>query len=146
MDYPWRWSRLPRYFFRKEGGEWTAGPLLEGLALTLQLSAAAGLAAAVLGLLAAAMAAAKMPSLRLLARCYVNMMRGTPLLVQLYVLYFVVGGALEFSRFFAGVAALALFEGRLRRKSSAPASPPSPADSRNRRRRWEWENSPAGGW
>ena len=111
MDYPWRWSRLPRYFFHKEGGEWTAGPLLEGLALTLQLSAAAGLAAAVLGLLAAAMAAAKMPSLRLLARCYVNAMRGTPLLVQLYVLYFVVGGALEFSRFFAGVAALALFEG-----------------------------------
>ena len=108
LEYSWRWGRIPRYFWRQVGGEWGAGPLLKGLLITLQLSAAAAAAAAVIGLL---VAAGNMPSLRLLARGYVNLMRGTPLLVQLYLLYFMFGNVLAFDRFTAGVAALAMFEG-----------------------------------
>ena len=111
MDYHWRWQRIPRYFFRQTDGEWVTGPLMDGLWTTLQLSAVAAVLATILGLIAAATALSSMPSLRLLSRCYVNLMRGTPLLVQLYLLYFMFGNALDFPRFFAGAAALALFEG-----------------------------------
>ena len=111
LEYNWRWERVPRYFFHQTGGEWTAGPLAEGLMMTLQLSAAAAVLTCFLGLAGAAAAVSRMPSLRLLARGYVNLMRGTPLLVQLYLLYFMFGNALALDRFWAGAAALAMFEG-----------------------------------
>lgn len=111
LDYDWRWSRVPRYILRVADGEWIAGPLLKGLWLTLQLSFAAGVFAALFGLCAAAAMLGGMPSFRRLARGYVMLMRGTPLLVQLYLLYFMFGNALEFNRFFAGAFSLALFEG-----------------------------------
>ena len=112
MEYDWRWGRIPKYFLRRTAeGEWIAGPLLDGLGLTLQLSLAAGIFAVVFGLCAAAAMLSRLPSLRLLARGYAAIMRGTPLLVQLYLLYFMFGNALEFNRFFAGALSLALFEG-----------------------------------
>lgn len=113
LEYDWRWSRVPRYILRYSAadGEWIPGPLLEGLWLTLQLSFVAGAMAVVLGLCAAAAMLGKMSSFRLVARGYTTLMRGTPLLVQLYLLYFMFGNALEFNRFFAGALALALFEG-----------------------------------
>lgn len=111
LEYPWRWGRIPRYFWQQVGGEWVAGPLLKGLLTTLQLSAVTAVAATVIGLLTVAAATGNMPSLRLLARGYVNLMRGTPLLVQLYLLYFMFGNVLDFEQFTAGVVSLALFEG-----------------------------------
>ena len=111
LEYDWRWARLPRYFFHKTGGEWRAGPLAEGFITTLQISAAAAVFTVVLGLFFAAAAVSRTPVLRLLSRGYVNLMRGTPLLVQLYLLYFMFGNALAFDRFWAGALALAMFEG-----------------------------------
>ena len=111
LDYEWRWGRIPRYFLRRADGEWISGPLLDGLWLTLQLSFVAGVFAVFFGMFAAAAMSGGLPSLRLLARGYATLMRGTPLLVQLYLLYFMFGNALEFNRFFAGALALALFEG-----------------------------------
>ncbi len=111
LEYDWRWGRVPRYFFSRIDGEWTAGPLTEGLLATFQLSAIAGVLMCLLGLGGAAAAFSRMPSLRLLARGYVALMRGTPLLVQLYLLYFMFGNVLAFDRFFAAAAALAMFEG-----------------------------------
>ena len=48
---------------------------------------------------------------RATARCYVEIIRNTPLLVQIFFLYFVLAPILGFSRFYAGVLALSLFEG-----------------------------------
>ena len=110
MEYDWRWGRIPRYFFVHADGEWISGPLLRGLITTLHLSWVAGIFTLLLGALIAAAASSAMPSLRLIARGYVNIMRGTPLLVQLYLLYFMLGNALSFDRFFAGACALAMFE------------------------------------
>lgn len=111
LEYNWRWGRIPRYFLRQVDGEWIIGPLLDGLWLTLQLSFVAGIVAVIFGMCAAAAMLGRLPSLRLLARGYVMLMRGTPLLVQLYLLYFMFGNALAFDRFFAGALSLALFEG-----------------------------------
>ena len=111
LDYRWRWGQIPRYFFYRSDGEWKAGPLIEGLITTLQLSFVSGAMAVILGLVVAAAVLSPRPSLRLLAGGYTTFMRGTPLLVQLYILYFMFGNALSFDRFWAGAAALAMFEG-----------------------------------
>lgn len=146
LDYNWRWRRLPGYFFHKTGGEWAAGPLAEGLLTTIQISAAAAVMTVVLGLLFAAAALSRMPSLRLLARGYVNLMRATPLLVQLYLLYFMFGNALAFDRFWAGAAALAMFEGAFAAeilRAGIAAVPPGQNESAaalgmNRFHRWRF--------
>lgn len=51
------------------------------------------------------------PDLRDLSTVYVELVRGTPLLVQIFIFYFFIGTVLNLSREFAGVAALALFTG-----------------------------------
>jgi polar amino acid transport system permease protein len=48
---------------------------------------------------------------RIVARGYLELIRNTPLLVQIFFLYFVLAPIFGFSRFFAGVLALSLFEG-----------------------------------
>lgn len=111
LDYKWRWGRIPRYFLREENGEWIAGPLLEGLMLTLHISALAALGALAFGLLAVGASFCRMRSLNLLAHCYTALMRGTPLLVQLYLFYFMFGNVFGLGRTASGVLALALFEG-----------------------------------
>lgn len=111
LDYNWRWGRIPRYFFRNTSDGWVPGPLMDGLMTTLQISFFSGIVAVILGVLAAACLLGRMPSLRLLARGYVTLMRGTPLLVQLYLLYFMFGNVLQLDRFIAGALSLAMFEG-----------------------------------
>ena len=49
--------------------------------------------------------------LRLVATCYVEAIRNTPVLLQIFIVYFFIGTVLNLSREFAGVAALALFTG-----------------------------------
>ena len=51
------------------------------------------------------------PALRNLAVTYVELIRGTPLLVQIFIVYFFIGTVLNLDRFTAGVAALAVFTG-----------------------------------
>lgn len=111
MEYQWRWSRLPRYFFQRVQGEWTAGVLTRGALVTIKISLYAGALAMLIGAAAAAARLLPLPSLRALAWGYVQFMRCTPLLVQVYLLYFMVGAVLGLDRFSAGVLALALFEG-----------------------------------
>ncbi len=48
---------------------------------------------------------------RTLARVYLEIIRNTPLLVQLFFIYFVLSPVLEISRFTSAVLALSLFEG-----------------------------------
>jgi polar amino acid transport system permease protein len=48
---------------------------------------------------------------RALARGYIELIRNTPLLVQLFFIYFVLGPILDIDRFTAAVLALSLFEG-----------------------------------
>lgn len=46
-----------------------------------------------------------------MARVYLEVSRNTPLLIQLFFIYFVMGPILGIDRFFAAVLALSLFEG-----------------------------------
>ncbi len=88
-----------------------AGILLVGLWMTLKLSAVSLVFALVLGLVAGLGRVADNPAARQLSSTYVELIRGTPLLVQIFIVYFFIGTVLKLSAFTAGVAALAVFTG-----------------------------------
>ena len=87
------------------------GPLLMGLWLTLKISAISLVFALALGLVAGLGRVASNPAARNLAATYVEIIRGTPLLVQIFIFYFFIGTVLQLSAFTAGVAALSVFTG-----------------------------------
>lgn len=90
---------------------WAAGPLAWGLWTTVWISVASGVVGLVIGLFAGLCRLSSNPTLRDLSTVYVELVRGTPLLVQIFIFYFFIGTVLNLSREFAGVAALALFTG-----------------------------------
>lgn len=87
------------------------GPLAQGLWLTLEISALSLIFALALGLIAGLGRVSRNPTARALSAVYVEVIRGTPLLVQIFIFYFFIGTVLKLSAFTAGVAALAVFTG-----------------------------------
>lgn len=109
--YDWDWHRVPQYLVEWEDGTLYRGFLLDGLIVTLKISAAAFLLMIAFGLAAALLARSSSIVGRLIARTYVEVVRNTPLLVQLYIIYFALSPVLGLDRFTAAVLTLALFEG-----------------------------------
>jgi polar amino acid transport system permease protein len=94
----------------REAG-WSPGPLAIGLWMTLKISLVSLVFALVLGLVAGLARVSNSVTARDLAALYVELIRGTPLLVQIFIVYFFIGTVLSLSAFAAGVAALAVFTG-----------------------------------
>jgi polar amino acid transport system permease protein len=90
---------------------WAAGPLLWGLWTTLWLSVVSGVLGLLIGLVTGLCRLSSNPTLRDLSSIYVELVRGTPLLVQIFIFYFFIGTVMNLSREFAGIAALSLFTG-----------------------------------
>lgn len=68
--------------------------LMAGLGLTLEMTLISLLIAAVLGLLFGLMTVSKNIAIRGIARVYINIIRGTPIIVQAFFIYFGVTAAL----------------------------------------------------
>ena len=87
------------------------GPLLlAGLLLTVEICGVALLIGFILGLLLALLATLRVRTVRTLIFVYVAVLRGTPLLIQLFILYY--GGpafGVVLSAFAAGVVGLSLY-------------------------------------
>jgi polar amino acid transport system permease protein len=111
LRYNWQWYRVPRYLYRIVDGELIWGLLAQGLFVTLEISAWSMALALALGVATALMRMTASLSAQVLARCYLEVVRNTPLLVQLYLLYFVIAPILGVDRFWTGVACLGLYEG-----------------------------------
>jgi len=79
--------------------------------VTLEITVWSTLFALLLGLGAALLRLSDSMAGRFLARFYLETVRNTPLLIQIYLFYFVLGPILGLDRFAVGVAALAVFEG-----------------------------------
>ncbi|RNI20928.1 amino acid ABC transporter permease [Flexivirga caeni] len=77
----------PRYHWSTIRHYLTAATVLKGLWLTIWMTVLVMLIATILGLLVAVMRASKILPVRILAICYINVFRGTPVLVQL-ILWF----------------------------------------------------------
>jgi polar amino acid transport system permease protein len=111
VGYNWQWYRVPDYFFTFKGGVFTPGPLLDGLWVTLEITAYSLVLASVIGLLTALLRLSGSQVGRFIARLYLEVIRNSPLLVQIFFLYFVLAPIFELERFAAAVLALSLFEG-----------------------------------
>jgi polar amino acid transport system permease protein len=90
---------------------WHVGPLVKGLWTTIWISFLSGILGMVLGLVTGLCRVSKNPTLRGLSVIYIEIVRGTPLLVQIFIFYFFVGTVLNLDRLVAGVCALAIFSG-----------------------------------
>lgn len=83
--------------------------MLKGAAWTLLLAVASVFFGAIIGTLVAITRLAKVPGLSQLASLYVSCMRGTPLLVQLFVIYFGLPSiGIQFDPITAGILGLSL--------------------------------------
>jgi polar amino acid transport system permease protein len=111
LGYPWQWYRVPRFLFTMENGAWQAGPLLDGLGVTLEISALSLVCATLLGLATALFRLSSSFTARALARGYLELIRNTPLLIQIFFVYFVLSPVLDIGAFASAVLALSLFEG-----------------------------------
>jgi len=92
------------------------GLLLKGAILTLELTAVAVAMGIVIGLFMSLMRLSNVKILRGIAIAYIDFFRGTPLLVQIYMVYFAIPQLLQFQtpnnyQFIAGILALGLNSG-----------------------------------
>ena len=108
LGYNWQWSRVPRYLINSDGAP---GPLLHGLWLTLLITSVSLVCSFVIGLCCALMRMSSSPMAKLLSKLYLEAIRNTPLLIQIFIVYFVFAPILDIGRFASAVLALSLFEG-----------------------------------
>ncbi len=94
-----------------EGKRWKPGLLLTGLVLTLEISVLSIILGIIIGLITGLARLSSNPAPKWLAIGYIELIRGTPLLVQIYIFYFFVGQIFRLSSFMAGVLALSFFAG-----------------------------------
>ncbi|MGB0455057.1 MAG: amino acid ABC transporter permease [Bacteriovoracaceae bacterium] len=98
------------YLASKE--EVKVGLLLTGLWMTAKISFCSALLSLLFGLLSGLGRLSKNPIFNWPSTVYIELIRGTPLLVQLFIIYFMIGTVVGIdSRFVCGVIALALFAG-----------------------------------
>lgn len=109
--YNWQWNRVPRYVFTYSDGVFQAGPLLTGLGVTLEIACYSMVLAFAFGLIAVLFRFSRSIVARYVALFYVELIRNTPLMLQVLIMYFVIAPVLEMERFISAVLALALFEG-----------------------------------
>ncbi len=107
LDYTWDFAFLKDYFWEPTSGK--PGLILQGLWGTFYISLLSIVGGSVIGLLLGLVMICPEPLARKSATVFVDVFRNTPVLVQLYVMYFIVGTALELSPEMAGILTLSLF-------------------------------------
>jgi len=102
LQYGWNWGAI--YGYRQK--------FITGWLVTLAISAASLITSILFGLCTALAQRSALLPLRYLGKIYVELIRGTPLLVQILVFFYVVADAFGVgNRYAVGVLTLALFAG-----------------------------------
>ena len=101
--------------------KWKAGLLVIGLWITLKISVMATILGVIIGIISGLMRISDNPALRWTAMIYVELIRGSPLMVQILIWYFVLGtlindffysyGLGQVPAIWYGIASLACFSG-----------------------------------
>ena len=92
LVYQWDWSRVFGFVIRfdEETESWVANLLLQGLATTLRLAVWATLFATIVGLIMGYWRTCNNLTLRIISRCYVELIRNIPPVVFIFIFYFFV--------------------------------------------------------
>ena len=102
VNYAWNWSAVWEY----------RDKFIQGWLTTVALSLAALVASTAIGAVAAVCLQSRNVLVEAVGRVYVELIRGTPLLVQLLIGFYVIANAVGLeNRFVVGVLVLSLFSG-----------------------------------
>lgn len=110
-QYRWQWYRVWQFIGVWENGSFHPGALSYALITTLKLTAASLLLSLGFGALFAGMRLSASPVGRAASFLCLGALRNTPLLMQLFMVYFVLAPVLGMGPFAAAVLSLSLFEG-----------------------------------
>lgn len=113
MGYNWQWYRMPQYFYTltENGFQW--GEIMVGLVKTVQLSVTAFVFATLLGMVVALLRLSGLVVGRAVAVVFLEFVRNMPILVLLYLFYYVLGPVFDLDRYTASVMCLAVFHAAL---------------------------------
>lgn len=98
-------SHLIQEFFR------TLPFFMKPLLLTFELTIASVIVGTFIGLLVALLKVSRIPGGQLIANVYITLIRGTPLIVQIFVLYFGFYKVIDLGQFWSATLALAIHSG-----------------------------------
>ncbi|QFY41642.1 amino acid ABC transporter permease [Candidatus Methylospira mobilis] len=102
LQYGWNWGAV--YEYRQK--------FIQGWLVTVAVSAASLLLSLLIGMLCALIQRSRFLPLRYLGKLYIELIRGTPLLVQILVFFYVVADAVGIeNRYMVGILTMALFSG-----------------------------------
>ena len=113
MGYNWQWYRIPDYLYRLTDDGFQLGELIIGLGKTLTLSTQSFGLALVLGLLVALLRLSGLVVGTGVSVAYLEFVRNMPLLVLLYLFYYVLGPIFDLNRYTASVLCLSVFHSAL---------------------------------
>ena len=142
LVYDWNWTRVLGFLVKydEDSQSWVSNLLLQGLATTLRLAVWATIFATIVGIVMGYWRTCNNLALRIVSRCYVELIRNIPPVVFIFIFYFFVSSQLFpalgldaidtegdfaqsglfyflfgdprlFANFLAGMICLALFEG-----------------------------------
>ena len=109
MGYNWQWYRVPDYLFTltEDGFQW--GEIAFGLVKSIDLSVKAFVLATIVGLFIALLRLSGLLVGSGVALVYLEFVRNIPLLVLLYLIYYVIGPIFKFDRYMAAIICLAVY-------------------------------------
>lgn len=113
MGYNWQWYQIPQYFYTFTDDGFQVGEIITGLWATIVLSVISFALATLLGLCVALLRLSGLIVGTGVAIGYLEFIRNIPLLVLLYLFYYVLGPVFGFDRWTAAVLTLAVFHSAL---------------------------------
>ena len=113
MGYNWQWYQIPKYFYTYTDDGFQSGEIITGLWATIVLSGISFSLATILGLLITFLRMSGLVIGKGVSVIYLEFVRNIPLLVLLYLFYYVLGPVFGLGRWIAAVLTLAVFHSAL---------------------------------
>ena len=110
-NYPWQWYSIWKYFAVYDEGKWWAGEFIFGMEKTIYIVLSSILLSFLIGIIITIAGFAKGKIANGFAKLYVTFVRNTPVLVQIYLTYFILAPILGMDRFITGIIVLSVYEG-----------------------------------
>ena len=92
LVYQWNWERVLGFMFKfdQDTQSWVSNLFLQGLATTLRLAVWATIFATIVGIVMGYWRTCNNLTLRIISRCYVELIRNIPPIVFIFIFYFFV--------------------------------------------------------
>jgi len=111
LGYNWQFYRIGKYIIEKSNSGYQPGVLLRGLIVTVEISAISLVLSFIIGLTSSLFRVSGSAVLNMVSVFYIETIRNTPLLIQIFFNYFVLSPIFDISPYVTAILTLSLFEG-----------------------------------